>query len=85
MNSVVESVKKVLTGGEKEDIVTSTIEGATAKIPSSTFLGLALGALGVGFACHMAGRKQLGNFVASWAPSLLVMGLYNKVVKQHGH
>ena len=26
-----------------------------------------------------------GNFVAQWVPTCLIIGLYNKVVKQEGH
>ena len=33
----------------------------------------------------VSGRKSWGNFVGQWAPTLLILGLYNKVVKQHGH
>lgn len=85
MSAVMESVKKVLKGGEQEDVVTSRIEGATAKIPSSTFLALALASMGAALAFQVTGRKSWGNFVGQWAPTLLIMGLYNKVVKQHGH
>ena len=85
MNAVVEKVKKAIKGGEQEDVVTSTLEGVTAKIPSSAFLGLALGSIGVAFACQLTGRKALSNFIGQWAPTFLIMGLYNKVVKQHGH
>jgi hypothetical protein len=85
MSYVAEKVKKALKGGETEDVATSTIENVTSKVPSTTFLGLALGALGIGVACQMTGRKNLGNFIAQLAPTILIMGLYNKVVKQHGH
>jgi hypothetical protein len=30
----------------------------------------------------MSGRKQLGNFVGQWAPSILIMGVYNKIAKE---
>ena len=30
----------------------------------------------------ITGKTQLGNFVGQWAPSLLVIGLYNKLVKE---
>ncbi len=80
-----EAVKGIIKGSEKEDIVTKTIEGGTAKIPSVAFLGLALGCVGVSLGLQATGRKQLSNFVGQWVPTLLILGLYNKLVKQHGH
>jgi hypothetical protein len=86
MNAVMDTVKKAISSGsEEEDVVTSAIEGTTVKIPSSAFLGLALASIGVSLACQITGRKQLSNFVGQWAPTFLILGLYNKVVKQHGH
>jgi len=85
MSSVVEKIRKSVKGGETEDIATSAIERATSKIPSSAFLGLALGCMGVALAFQATGRKSWSNLVGTWAPTLLIMGLYNKVVKQHGH
>jgi hypothetical protein len=31
-----------------------------------------------------AGRRNIANFIGQWAPTILIMGLYNKMVKQHG-
>jgi len=31
------------------------------------------------------GKQKLANFVAQWAPTLLIFGLYNKIVKVAGH
>jgi hypothetical protein len=65
-----------------EDRATESVEGQTAKIPSLAFMGLALGAMAASAALVLTGRKQLGNFVGQWAPSILVMGLYNKIAKE---
>lgn len=32
----------------------------------------------------MAGRRNLANFVGQWVPTILIMGLYNKLVKLEG-
>jgi len=32
----------------------------------------------------MLGRKDASVFVGQWAPTLLILGLYNKLVKQLG-
>jgi hypothetical protein len=65
-----------------EDRGTEMVEAQTSKVPSLAFLGLALGAMAASAALVMAGRKQLGNFVGQWAPSILIMGLYNKLAKE---
>ncbi len=65
-----------------EDIATTKVEEQTAKAPSLMFLGLALAAMGASAALVLSGRKQLGNFVGQWAPSILIMGTYNKIAKE---
>jgi len=32
----------------------------------------------------LAGKSDLALFVGQWAPAFLIMGVYNKMVKQHG-
>jgi hypothetical protein len=32
----------------------------------------------------LTGRRNVANFIGQWAPTILIMGLYNKMVKQHG-
>jgi hypothetical protein len=65
-----------------EGKTTSLVESQTAKLPSLTFLGLAVGAMAASAALVLTGRKQIGNFVGQWAPSILIMGLYNKLAKE---
>jgi hypothetical protein len=67
---------------EYEDRATENVERQTAKVPSLAFLGIALGAMAASAALVLTGRKQLGNFVGQWAPSILIMGLYNKIAKE---
>src|SRR5512146_1432670 len=65
-----------------EDRATETVERQTSRIPSLAFMGFAIGAMAASAALVLTGRKQLGNFVGQWAPSILIMGLYNKVAKE---
>jgi hypothetical protein len=58
------------------------VESQTTRLPSLAFLGLALGAMAASAGLVMSGRKQIGNFVGQWAPSILIMGLYNKLAKE---
>lgn len=76
----------------KEGPVAKAIEKQTAKLPSDTFLWLALGSIGISATLQLMGRKETSNFVGQWAPTMLILGLYNKVVKvagsdrqEHGH
>jgi hypothetical protein len=32
----------------------------------------------------IAGRDEWALFVGQWAPAFLILGVYNKLVKQHG-
>jgi hypothetical protein len=68
-----------------EGPVAEAIEEQTAKLPSDLFLWTAAGAAGLSVLLHLAGRKEAGNFVAQWTPTILIVGLYNKFVKLHGH
>jgi hypothetical protein len=70
--------------GSTEDRVTRNIEQQTSKIPSTTFLGLALGSMGVSAVLKILGHNHWALFVGQWAAPLLIMGNYNKMVKQHG-
>jgi hypothetical protein len=82
-----EGVREAMQGGHsgsREDTVTKTIESGTATIPSIAFLGLALGSMALSLAFMAAGRRDTANFIGQWAPTILIMGLYNKLVKQHG-
>jgi hypothetical protein len=68
-----------------EDEFTKNIESYTAAIPSSTYLGVAAGAIALSLFCQITGRGKWGNFIAQWVPTWLIIGVYNKVVKLEGH
>ncbi len=70
---------------QREGQVAKTIEKQTAKIPSDVFLWAALGSMALSLTFFLTKKKQAGMFVGQWAPSLLIMGLYNKLVKVQGH
>lgn len=73
------------TTAVREGQTTKAIEHQTVKIPSSYFLAAAGGAvvLSMGMAL-MSEKKGWANFVGNWVPSLLLLGVYNKIVKTHG-
>jgi hypothetical protein len=69
----------------KEGPVARAIEEQTAKLPSDIFLWAALGSIAVSLTLKLTGSKHTALFVGQWAPSFLLLGLYNKIVKTEGH
>lgn len=66
----------------REGTVSGIVERQTARVPSLTFLNLAIvsmvASLGV---VIFARRKEWGNFIGMWAPSFLLLGIYNKLLR----
>lgn len=84
INQTVEDVKNY-NPQHREGKVAKAIEEQTAKLPSDTFLWLALGSMGVSFTLQLLGQKHRSLFIGQWAPSFLLFGIYNKLVKLEGH
>jgi len=68
----------------EEGIVARTIEQQTAKLPSDLFLWVAVGSMACSATLKMMGRSHDALFVGQWAPTFLILGLYNKIVKVLG-
>ena len=76
---------------KNEGKTTALIERQTSRLPSIAYLGLAFGSmvLSAGIAASARPRSRFGyskrlelaNFVGQWVPSLLLIGVYNKLVK----
>lgn len=71
--------------GYREGSLTKKIEAETAKLPSDVFLWAAIGSMAVSMSLHIVGKKHKGLFFGQWAAPFLLFGIYNKLVKQHGH
>ena len=69
---------------QKEGPIAKAIESQTSKLPSDTFLWVAIGCMATSATMQFVGNKQASLFIGQWAPTLLIMGLYNKLVKQLG-
>ena len=67
-----------------EGTVARTIEDQTAKLPSDTFLWAAVASMTASATLQLMGNRHASVFVGQWAPTLLILGLYNKLVKQLG-
>jgi hypothetical protein len=84
MDTTTLNINEFSPESHKEGPIAKTIEKQTAKLPSDTFLWLAFGSIGASAVLQMMGRKETSNFVGQWAPTLLILGLYNKLVKVAG-
>jgi hypothetical protein len=67
-----------------EGRIARTIEEQTAKLPSDLFLWAAGASIVGSLALQFNGRKAESLFVGQWAPTFLILGLYNKLVKVAG-
>ena len=70
--------------GVPEDRFTGAIESQTSRIPSSGYLAAAFGAIAVSAVLKVAGKDDWALFVGQWPAAFMLMGVYNKMVKQHG-
>jgi hypothetical protein len=71
----------------REGMVARTIEQQTAKLPSDVFLWAAIGSIAASAVFMMTGAREnklRSIFIGQWAPTFLILGLYNKLVKQRG-
>jgi hypothetical protein len=74
----------VLRPEHAEGDLARLIEQQTAKVPSHWFLLGAFGAMGLSLVLEVAGRRRESRFVGQWPAPLLIMGMYNKLVKTLG-
>ena len=68
----------------QESEITRMIEQQAARISSHWFLVGALGSMAASIAFEVAGNERMSRFVGMWAPTLLIAGVYNKLVKTVG-
>ena len=68
-----------------EGRVATAIEKRTARVPSDVFLWTALGSMAGSLVLALSGKQKLATFVGQWVPTMLIFGLYNKIVKVAGH
>lgn len=78
------TASRAIREDHSEGFLAKSIEEQTAKLPSDTFLWLAFGSIGASLALKLSGRERDALFVGQWAPTFLLLGVYNKLVKQLG-
>lgn len=93
MPNVTETMKKTMENTvdrvthmpeRTEGGVAKAIEKHTSKMPSDWFLTAALATIGVSLAMQLSGNKHKSLFLGEWVPTILLLGVYNKIVKVSG-
>ncbi len=74
----------VAPGQYREGSLTTAIERQARRVSSLNYVALALGCVGLAAGLHLAGRKEDSQFVGHWVPTILLLGLYSKLVKLYG-
>jgi hypothetical protein len=75
---------RVERGQVSEGEFTGAVERITSGAPSTVYLGLAIGSMITSAILKVLGKDDWCLFVGQWAAPFLIMGNYNKMVKQHG-
>ncbi|WP_375772341.1 hypothetical protein NR798_16125 [Archangium gephyra] len=74
----------VMRAEHTEGSFTRLLEQQTAKIPSDFFLFASLCAMAFALGAELTQRTRASRFVGMWVGPLLIMGVYNKMVKTFG-
>ncbi len=69
---------------KKEGSIAREIEDYTAELPSDAYLWTAVSVMGVSLTFKLLQKNDLALFVGQWAAPILLMGVYNKIVKVEG-
>jgi hypothetical protein len=67
-----------------EGVVARSIEHYTAQLPSDTYLWAAGASIAASLTLMATGNRHGALFVGQWAPTFLLLGIYNKIVKVAG-
>lgn len=82
---MLETMQSRQPGAHAEGSVARMIEDQTAKLPSDWFLWAAGASIVGSLYLQSTGRQHESLFVGQWAPTFLILGLYNKLVKVAGN
>jgi hypothetical protein len=79
-------MENVMTNAQHEEgQLAKTIENQTAKLPSDVFLWASLGAIALSLTMKVMKKDHAALFIGQWTAPFLLLGVYNKMVKQNGH
>ncbi|WP_162343586.1 MULTISPECIES: hypothetical protein [Cyclobacterium] len=69
---------------KKEGQIAKNIENYTAEVPSDAYLWTSIAAMGLSLTLKLVKKNEMALFVGQWAAPILLMGVYNKIVKTEG-
>lgn len=73
-------IARINTLYQKETIMDDVLE-SIENLPSSVYYGGVFGSIILSLGLYLSGRRQAGIFVGLWAPTILNLGLYNKLLR----
>jgi len=82
--ALAERVQNIIEGPKPvEGRLTAAIENQTSKVPSGVYFNLAMASIATSLTIAATTRKvEWANFVGHWASAFMLIGIYNKLVKQ---
>jgi len=78
------ATRSPISASHSEGPIASMIENQTARLPSDLFLWAACGSIAASLLMKSSGRDHMALFIGQWAPTFLLLGIYNKIVKVAG-
>ena len=69
---------------QSEGPVARAIEKKTSRLPSDLFLWAAAASIAVSAVLQIRGKRKQSLFVGQWVSPILLLGVYNKIVKVAG-
>lgn len=82
--SMADVVVPVVRPEHAEGDIARLIEQQAAKLPSHWFLFAAVGSMCASLGLELGGQRRASRFIGMWPGPLLVLGVYNKLVKTLG-
>lgn len=83
-DSMTDVIAPVVRPEHAEGDIARLIEQQAAKVPSHWFLFAAVGSMCASLGLELSGRRRASRFIGMWPTPLLVLGVYNKMVKTLG-
>lgn len=69
---------------KREGQMAKEIEEYTAELPSDAYLWTAISLMGISLTLKLLQKDDVALFVGQWPAPILIMGVYNKIVKTQG-
>jgi hypothetical protein len=61
--------------------MSQTFEDQAERAPSFPFVAGALGSIALSAGLMLTGRREVATFVGQWVPTLLLIGIFNKLLR----